>query len=168
MLGRHFGGVVPFLFILQCEALLLESLVTFSSTNDSTLEITTADVIYSGDDPVGVRLAAEALVNDFEQITGQERRLLKWDELSSNSTLSSAIIIGSIESDLIQSLVDEELLDVSELEDKWESFTTAIVDNPLPQVDRALVIAGSDKRGAIFGVYTLTEQSGQSPYVFRT
>lgn len=164
MLGRFSRGVIPFLLPLRCLALLLEPLVTFSSDNTSALEITNADVIYSEDDPVGIRIASESLVKDLEQITGQERRLLTWDQLSSNSSSSSAIIVGSIASDLIKSLMNEKRLDVSKLEDKWESFMTTLVDNPLPQINQALVIVGSDKRGAIFGVHTLAEQSGQSPY----
>src|ERR1051326_4832968 len=36
--------------------------------------------------------------------------------------------------------------------------------NPLPGIDRALVIAGSDKRGTIYGVYDLSEQIGVSPW----
>src|SRR5262249_15536320 len=34
----------------------------------------------------------------------------------------------------------------------------------LPGVDRALVIAGSDKRGTIYGIYDLSEQIGVSPW----
>jgi hypothetical protein len=41
---------------------------------------------------------------------------------------------------------------------------TTIVENPFKGCHKALVIAGSDKRGAIFGVYTLSEQIGVSPY----
>lgn len=39
-----------------------------------------------------------------------------------------------------------------------------VVPNPLPGVDRALVIAGSDQRGTIFGIYDLSEQIGVSPW----
>ena len=39
------------------------------------------------------------------------------------------------------------------------------VANPLPGVDQALVIAGSDKRGTIYGIYDLSEQIGVSPVV---
>jgi len=35
-----------------------------------------------------------------------------------------------------------------------------VVSSPLPGVDRALVIAGSDKRGTIYGIYDVSEQIG--------
>jgi hypothetical protein len=40
---------------------------------------------------------------------------------------------------------------------------TTIVHNPFDGYDNALVIVGSDKRGAIFGTYSLSEQIGVSP-----
>lgn len=153
------------LFAPQGLALLEEPLVAFSSSNASLLEITDVNIVYSTDDPVGVRIAAESLVSDLEQITGRVRDLVAWDELPSNGTLANAIIVGSIGSRLVQNLVDEGVLEVDALEDKWESFMTALVKNPIPQIDRALIIVGSDKRGTIFGVHTLAEQCGQSPCV---
>ncbi|HKI68498.1 MAG TPA: glycosyl hydrolase 115 family protein, partial [Verrucomicrobiae bacterium] len=38
------------------------------------------------------------------------------------------------------------------------------VPNPMPGVDNALVIAGSDKRGTIYGIYDLSEEIGVSPW----
>ena len=38
-----------------------------------------------------------------------------------------------------------------------------VVPRPRPGIARALVIAGSDKRGAIYGIYDLSEQIGVSP-----
>lgn len=47
---------------------------------------------------------------------------------------------------------------------KWESYITKVVDNPFPGIDRALVIAGSDMRGTIYGLYDVSEQIGVSPW----
>jgi hypothetical protein len=38
------------------------------------------------------------------------------------------------------------------------------VEQPLPGVARALVIAGSDKRGTIYGIYEVSQQIGVSPW----
>jgi hypothetical protein len=77
--------------------------------------------------------------------------------------LDIAIIAGSINSTLIRTLSRDGNFDASGLEGKWESFRTEVLEDPLPGVRRALVIAGSDKRGTIFGIHTLAEQCGQSP-----
>ena len=34
----------------------------------------------------------------------------------------------------------------------------------MPGVERALVIAGADRRGTIFGIYEVSEQIGVSPW----
>src|SRR5690625_5548198 len=39
-----------------------------------------------------------------------------------------------------------------------------VIDNPLPDMERALVIAGSNRRGAAYGAYDLAEQIGVSPW----
>jgi hypothetical protein len=41
-----------------------------------------------------------------------------------------------------------------------------VVNAPLPGIEHALVICGSDKRGTIFGIYDLSEQMGVSPWYF--
>lgn len=55
---------------------------------------------------------------------------------------------------------------MSEVEGRWESFTTQLVDRPIPGCARALVVAGSDPRGTIFGLYDISEQIGVSPWYF--
>ena len=69
------------------------------------------------------------------------------------------------QSPLIQSLERDGKVDLSGIRGKWESYVTAVVEEPFEGCKRALAIAGSDKRGAIFGVYGLSEQIGVSPYV---
>jgi hypothetical protein len=55
-------------------------------------------------------------------------------------------------------------LDVSGIAGMWESAVTAVVERPMPGIRRALVIAGADKRGTIYGIYDLSEQIGVSPW----
>ncbi len=67
-------------------------------------------------------------------------------------------------SSLIDQLAKDGKIDSSALVGKWEKFITQIVENPFPGVKRALVIAGSDKRGTIYGIYDLSNQIGVSPW----
>ncbi|KAG7086665.1 hypothetical protein E1B28_002605 [Marasmius oreades] len=124
----------------------------------------------------GIHIAAEALSKDFSNVTGVERAstiasIIKFNVSADNELppgkSSSAIIIGSITSPLIRSLVQSgKLNDTVHIEGQWETFMTSVVDDPgngIP-ASRALVVAGSDKRGTIFGIYTLSEQLGVSPW----
>jgi len=148
-------------------ALLEDAFVSFTPSN-GTLNIVGATILVAADDFVGVHIAARSLASDLEQITGAKPDLRNVTGNStqpgnSNFALKAAIITGSVNSSLIRQLSANDVIDVSELKG-WETFKTSVVVNPLPGVDKALVIAGSDKRGTIFGIHTLAEQSGQSPY----
>lgn len=70
------------------------------------------------------------------------------------------VVVGTIgESKAVDNLILQNAIDVSDIEGKWESFKITTVDN-------TLVIAGSDKRGTIYGVYDLCEKMGVSPWSF--
>lgn len=142
---------------------MVEDLTGFNNGIAGSVSITNANVICSDDEEKDIRIAAQSLATDLQQITGHNRTVLTLDktlELSHESRSPTAILAGTLNSALIQSLATDRSIDVSMLEGKWESFITTIVENPLPSIDRALVI---DKRGTIFRIYTIAEQSGQSP-----
>ncbi len=105
----------------------------------------------------GVIRAGHDLQADINRVTGVTP---SWD-----TTARSMVLIGTVgKSPLIDGLASAGKIDVSGIRNKWEGFLLQVVANPLPGVDRALVIAGSDKRGTIFGIYDLSEQIGVSPW----
>ena len=55
---------------------------------------------------------------------------------------------------------------VSDVNGKWESYKLQVVKNPVAGVEEALVIAGSDKRGTIYGIFYISELLGVSPWVW--
>jgi hypothetical protein len=119
-------------------------------------------LLISESDWPGVIRAAGDLGEDIQRVSGE-----KPDTFHIASALhgGDAVIVGTIgKSALIDELVRRHKLDVSAVAGKWESAVTTIVERPLPGVRRALVIAGSDKRGTIFGIYDLSEQIGVSPW----
>ncbi|MDR1341685.1 MAG: glycosyl hydrolase 115 family protein [Prevotellaceae bacterium] len=106
-----------------------------------------------------VGVAAEAFSKDVEMITGVKPAIA--------GTLSAKpVIIGTLNSSFISQLVGAGKLDASKLEGKWETFLISVVENPLPGVEQALVIAGSDPRGTAFGVFELSRMMGVSPWVW--
>ncbi|CAJ2506497.1 Uu.00g006270.m01.CDS01 [Anthostomella pinea] len=153
-------------WLVLCSALLEEQLVSFDFSSDS-VPLHNASILYSSDDPVGVQNAANSLAGDFEQITGNRPSVISLDPVNVTGCAGCkdyAIIAATVNSALLKHLVLEGKVDVSGIEGKWETFQTSVVEDPLNGVKRALVIAGSDKRAAVFGLYTLSEQCGQSPF----
>lgn len=127
----------------------------------------TATLILSTGDFKGVQRAGADLAADFGRVTGKPLTV-KTTELTTTDTSPTsgpAIIVGTIgKSKLIDSLISAGKLDVSKVRGKWESFQSQIVANPLAGLSSALVIAGSDKRGSIYGIYDISEQIGVSPW----
>ena len=79
------------------------------------------------------------------------------------------VLLGTAEGNRwIRQLDSEGKLDVSALKSGWERFCVKQVDNPFPGVDKALVIAGSDRRGTAYGAFTLSEEMGVSPFYWWT
>ena len=117
--------------------------------------------VYEEDYPQIIRAVGD-LQNDMLNVTGEKPELRYAKEAEGHLT----IIIGSIEKNpLIRKLMDVGKLDeAKELEGKREAFVLKVVQKPFAGTDKALVIAGSDKRGAIFGIYELSERIGVSPY----
>lgn len=160
------------LLFFFCNALLEERFVAFGPSSGS-IPIHDAAIAYSSDDPVGVTIAAKRLAGDLEQIMGRRPAVLIQgganQTLARNTALTSVIIVGTANSTLMARLEKNGKVDLTDIRGKWETFKTTTVADPLPGIQHGLVIVGSDKRGAMFGIYTLSEQCGQSPYVlFRT
>lgn len=147
-------------------------LVTFSrpahgEQQPKALKLNGAAIIIDRDDFAGVRIAANNLAEDFGRVTKSDPSpIIEYRGAGFTSPCDTVIIIGSVaSSSTIQTLVNDGQLQVEQIRGKWECFTTAVVDKPkcINGCHRALVLCGSDKRGAIFAAYTLSEQIGVSP-----
>lgn len=87
-------------------------------------------------------------------------------ELPEGQTVENAVIIGTVSgSPIIQQMMQEGKLEAAkEIEGQWESYVIEEVEQPIDGVENALVIAGSDARGTIYGIYTVSEEIGVSPF----
>lgn len=122
-----------------------------------------APVLVSKNDFSGVLRVVGHLENDLFKVSDLHSK-----QINRISTATDyVVIIGTLgKSEIIDQLAKEGKIDANLLRGKWEKFTTQIVDNPVKGVKKALVIAGSDKRGTIYGIYDLSGQIGVSPWYF--
>jgi hypothetical protein len=120
-----------------------------------------ASIRVDSNDFAGVTRAAGDLQADIVRVTGLTPTITH----NENDPEKNAIIIGTIgKSRIIDRLIAAHKIDASPIAGKWESFFIQVVPKPLPGVASGLVIAGSDKRGTIYGIYDLSEQLGVSPW----
>jgi hypothetical protein len=108
-----------------------------------------------------VKRAAGDLAEDIARVTGIKPALTE----NPSDAKAELIILGTLgKNKTLERLVADGKLDVTGVRGQWESHVSQVVKNPVPGVDKALVIAGSDRRGAIFGIYELSEAIGVSPW----
>ena len=107
---------------------------------------------YDVADAKAVAIAAQTLAEDFGRVTGQQAQVV-------NSS-DARIIIGTLgKSSMIDLLVKQKKIDASLLQGKREKYIITLID-------KQLVIAGSDRRGTVYGIYELSEQMGVSPWYY--
>ena len=118
----------------------------------------TATIIVDNQDWKGVIRAARDLGDDVRKVTGTAAEVVESSSLTSHHSPFTSIIVGTIgKSRLIDHLIKQKKLDVRKVKGQWESYLIDVVDG-------SLVIAGSDKRGTIYGIYTISEHIGVSPW----
>jgi hypothetical protein len=112
-------------------------------------------------DYAGVVRTVKDLQADIQRVTGHTPEIVQ----DLTRPQKNMVLIGTIgKNPVIDQLIKDNKIDVTQIKGKWESFLIQVVPEPLPGVANALVIAGSDKRGTIYGIYDLSAQIGVSPW----
>ncbi|WP_327728179.1 glycosyl hydrolase 115 family protein [Streptomyces sp. NBC_00487] len=115
-----------------------------------------APVVVSPEDHPGVVRVAGDLRDDIERVTGVR---------PGSAMASEVVLVGTIgRSPLIDGLIAAGKLDVGGVRGRWETSLQTVVERPMPGVERAFVVAGSDPRGTIFGAYDVSYGLGVSPW----
>jgi hypothetical protein len=120
-----------------------------------------APLLISSKEWPGVIIAFKTLQTDIGKVTS-----LTPEFFTDNLPESKEIIIAGTlgKSPIIDKLVRDKKIDVTGITGQWETFLIQVVKKPFPGVKKALIIAGSDKRGTIYGIYELSKQIGVSPW----
>ncbi|MBC8053130.1 MAG: glycosyl hydrolase 115 family protein [Sphingobacteriaceae bacterium] len=117
-------------------------------------------ILSSDSDHPGINRAIKNFQSDMQLVFSKRPSLI-----SSARSTKVFILIGTIgKNPEIDALIKNGKLNAAAVKGKWESSVTQIVTSPFPGVEKALVIAGSDRRGTIFGIYDLSAQIGVSPW----
>ena len=125
-----------------------DQFVTFQPQAE-TCQLQNPTIGYAAGEHSCVQLAAANLQNDILQVTGLKPAL---------NESTPTILIGTVGvNKQIDAWVKQGLL--SDLKGKTEKFIIKTIGNQV-------VIAGSDKRGTVYGIYELSRQIGVSPWYY--
>ncbi len=120
-----------------------------------------ANIYLSSKDHSGVLKVAQHLQNDIQKVTGKEPKII-FDNIPKSGPV---VFIGTLgKSAIIDKLASENKIDAESIAGLWDTFALQTVQNPIPGIEQALVIFGSDKRGTIYGMYDLATKAGVSPW----
>lgn len=120
------------------------------------------ELICAKEELKGTVRAAVSVADDLRAVFGEIGGVHKSHSLS--EIQGDGIIFGTIqENDLLASLEKEGRLSFDEIRGKREVYKMCMVSLPVENSRTMLVIAGSDKRGTIYGLYKFSEMCGISP-----
>lgn len=120
-----------------------------------------ADFVHDADAYSGVVKIANKVIEDLYKVSGQKAENKCLTVANANS-----VIYGTVgHSAIIKDLAERGKIDLAEITGKREVYGFFLVEKPYENVEWSLVIAGSDKRGTIYGLFHLSEILGVSPFV---
>ena len=140
------------MLLATCSIKAADNFIAFTKDINTTVELSAGgSITYDTNDYEGILLAIANLKNDMQAVMGHN---------------NAPVIIGSIDkskviADLMKSDKNIAKLLNRELKGKREKYVITTIDT---KDGKSLLIAGSDKRGTIYGVYELSEQIGVSPW----
>ncbi len=152
--------VTVFLFLTSVASIAAPRFVSFKSEKNMFAVATKGkalNILFDMNDDEGVAMAANNLCADFKAVSGNKSKIVYSPE-------AQCIIVGTLNSKFISQIVKSGKINEKNLKGKREKYLLQVIDKPIPGVSKALVIAGSDKRGAIYGIYELSHQMGVSPW----
>lgn len=120
-----------------------------------------ADIYIDEEDFKVVEIAAGMLADDMERVTGIKGKV-KTARDYRDLPAAPAVIAGTLgHSTLIDRLASR--LDAGRIVGKWESYMIVTTTHPRHKTP-LLVVIGSDRRGTAFGLTSLCEEIGVSPW----
>lgn len=120
-----------------------------------------ASVLVEASADPAVHHAADSFAADLQRVGGRAAPRVA-DVVQARGPLVIVGVLG--QSALIDQLVRTRRIALDDLAGQWEGYRQIVVDHPTPAIQRALVVVGSDRRGAVFGLYDLSERIGVSPW----
>jgi len=151
MILRHFWTkTLAFFLFLACtiDLMAAEKFVLFQASPE-TWQLKNFSVGLSENEHSCVQLAANNLLVDIEKVTGQKGTIV---------AERMEILIGTVG---VNKQIDQWIKqgELQDLRGRTEKYIIKTIGNQL-------VIAGSDKRGTVYGIYELSKQLGVSPWYY--
>jgi len=123
-------------------------------------EVPATIVVDAGADPALTHVA-DAFAQDLARVGGTApKRVQRLGDAE-----GPLVLIAELgRSPILDALVRQGRIDPRDLAGEWEAYRQIVLDTPAPGIPQALVIIGSDRRGAVYGTYDISQRIGVSPW----
>lgn len=145
------------LLALALFSLVLPSVAQVQASFDATL---VQSVVYDRSGGVPIAKVSELLGRDLTSLTGRHPGIAS----DFRHAQGPGIIVGRVDSPQIAAILATNKIDIAPIRGKWETYGRAVIPAPWNSKQKALIVFGSDTRGAIWGVIDLTREMGVSPW----
>lgn len=151
--------ILIMVLIAPLRTLATESISEAFEPHDGMMPLTGCTLITDTKDDKLIGNVARMFNNDLRMVTGDTLEIShkRWSG-------KNLLIFGTIRSTHIRYLSKEGVLDLSPLRNGTEQFIIKTLKKPVSRYDNVLVVAGSDPRGAAYGLLSLSEKMGVSPW----
>lgn len=122
-----------------------------------------APIVYDSSDPVLMKKVSGLFADDVARVTGKRPKTC---ELGKTGKAKCAVMVGIVGDKLSSSLEKTGKMNMSALKGKWECYSIRRVSSPVKGIGEALVIIGSDRRGAAYGLLSVSKAIGVNPWYF--
>lgn len=144
-LGRRYGQTMLSLLGYNIAQSAGSRFVTFAKRPDA-VSLRGATIGFSDAEPKAVQIAAASLQEDFNRVMG----------FTPAKNANPTILIGTVGHNArIDQLIKSKR--IPDIRGKREQYILTVIDGQV-------VIAGSDRRGTVYGIYELSSQMGVSPW----
>lgn len=123
-----------------------------------------AVIVVDPSDAEVVSITAGAVSEDIRLVTDIAPAVVK--ELPGEN--KPVVLAGTVgKNQWLDKLIQEKKIDTRHLKDNpWETYLITVVEKPFSGIEQALVIAGCDRRGTVYGLFELSQMAGVSPWVW--
>lgn len=105
-------------------------------------------------------LAGQLLARDLQALTGRSAVVSR----DPAACAKLCVVIGRYDSPLVEGVARDAGVSMTALQGQWERYERILIPSRIKGGQNYLLIAGSDVRGAVWGVIDLTREMGVSPW----
>ena len=134
-----------------------------------------AAFLYDEGEWSGVRKIADRVCDDIKAVFGRKPELLSVKEAVQEESVTAPVLFGTVgKAGFLSKLDKAGLFSLSEIQGKREVYSFTLLRNVPKKLfvsgakgefAQLLLIAGSEKRGTVYGLFHLSEMLGVSPFI---